>query len=344
MLLVVTDDQRTGPMPAMPRTRRWLGRDGKQFTDAFVTTPQCCPSRASILTGRYAHNHGVEDNSKAGSLDQRSTIERYLDRAGYRTGAFGWPGDPAVFETDRDVDPTGLSDKPEYVSETGDVTYRDGPRIRTRQLRTLESVDDLMSSIHRTLLRLGELRNTLVFFTSDNGFLWGEHRLTGKADPFIQAIKVPLYMSWPRARIRAGSKDGGIVANVDIAPTILDAANLAPDTRFPMDGRSLLGRSRNRPYTTLNEFYRARGHQGMVPPWASLTARGYQYVEYYRSDGVTPAFRSYYDLVADPWELDNLLGDDDASNDPAPSRLATLSARLQAARRCSGTVGATACP
>jgi hypothetical protein len=82
----------------------------------------------------------------------------------------------------------------------------------------------------------------------------------------------------------------------------------------------------------------------MVPPWASLTARGYQYVEYYRSDGITPAFRSYYDLVADPWELDNLLGDDDASNDPAPSRLAPLSARLQAARRCSGTVGSTACP
>src|SRR5918996_1204046 len=56
ILVIITDDQRaTSTLDEMPQTRRWLSRDGIRFTNAYATTPLCCPSRASIYTGRYAH-------------------------------------------------------------------------------------------------------------------------------------------------------------------------------------------------------------------------------------------------------------------------------------------------
>ncbi|MDP9223260.1 MAG: sulfatase [Actinomycetota bacterium] len=90
VLIILMDDQRSGggSLAAMPKTRRWF-RKGKRFSNFFVTTPLCCPSRSSILTGRYAHNHGVKQNSEANHLDPRSTIERYLHDAGYFTGIAG---------------------------------------------------------------------------------------------------------------------------------------------------------------------------------------------------------------------------------------------------------------
>lgn len=110
VLIVMTDDQRAdGTLldAVMPDTRDWF-RDGTpsgapggtQFTQAFATTPLCCPSRSTIFTGQYVHNHGVTSNDLAPppTVDpdnptyriQPHTIQRYLrDRAGYRTGLFG---------------------------------------------------------------------------------------------------------------------------------------------------------------------------------------------------------------------------------------------------------------
>ena len=58
----MTDDQAADTMRAMPRARHLLGGEGTTFTQALVSFPLCCPSRASFLTGQYAHNHGVLDN------------------------------------------------------------------------------------------------------------------------------------------------------------------------------------------------------------------------------------------------------------------------------------------
>jgi arylsulfatase A-like enzyme len=89
VLIFITDDQRADSLEVMPKTIRWFREGGREFTRAFVTTPLCCPSRASIFTGRYAHNHGVLDNFSATSLDQRSTLQRYLQAAGFQTGIAG---------------------------------------------------------------------------------------------------------------------------------------------------------------------------------------------------------------------------------------------------------------
>ncbi len=83
-----------------------------------------------------------------------------------------------------------------------------------------------------------------------------------------------------------------------------------------------------------------KGHRG-IPSWASVRTREYQYIEYYGSDNITVAFREYYDLEADPWQLSNLLADKDPGNDPD---VAALSSHLQQLERCAGTSGPTACP
>jgi arylsulfatase A-like enzyme len=96
VLVIVTDDARAETLQAMPRTRAWLGDGGVTFPQGFATTPSCCPSRASILSGRYVHNHGVLRQQLGHRLDQRTSLARYLKDAGYRTAMAGkflnrWP-------------------------------------------------------------------------------------------------------------------------------------------------------------------------------------------------------------------------------------------------------------
>ena len=63
VLVVLTDDQRLdGTMAVMPKTLQWFEDGGTRFNNAFATTPTCCPSRASLFSGRYTHNHGVTTN------------------------------------------------------------------------------------------------------------------------------------------------------------------------------------------------------------------------------------------------------------------------------------------
>jgi arylsulfatase A-like enzyme len=98
VLLVITDDQpwdtlpvRSGP-PAMPWLESRLADPDDhwvRFTNAFVNVPMCCPSRASILTGRYAHHTGVETNGDGAAFDASSTLATWLDDAGYQTGFVG---------------------------------------------------------------------------------------------------------------------------------------------------------------------------------------------------------------------------------------------------------------
>nr|MBA2599866.1 sulfatase-like hydrolase/transferase [Actinomycetota bacterium] len=73
----------------MSTTRRWFERGGTRFSNAFATWPLCCPSRASILTGRYAHNHGVMSGDTAASVDPTTLIQRHLKTAGYLTAMVG---------------------------------------------------------------------------------------------------------------------------------------------------------------------------------------------------------------------------------------------------------------
>jgi arylsulfatase A-like enzyme len=108
ILVIMTDDQRargTVTAQAMPDTKVLFQDQGTNFVNAFATTPLCCPSRASFLTGQYAHNTGVRINADGEKLDHGTTIQRYLQDAGYQTGIVGkflndWPLDrnPPYFD------------------------------------------------------------------------------------------------------------------------------------------------------------------------------------------------------------------------------------------------------
>jgi arylsulfatase A-like enzyme len=419
VLLIVTDDQRDGTLKVMPKTKQLFVREGTDFTNAYTTSPLCCPSRASIMTGRYPHNHNVRRNEQSNLLVQESTLQYYLQQNGYLTAMAGkylngwneteapppyfdrwasiddssyrsvysdfvanvngqvrfpsgystsfvrersvhfleqfeqeddtpwfmyvapfsahqpfeaadrykrahtpqWNGNPAVGESDR-------SDKPAWV-QSRNVRLAGGRSISRRQSRTLMSADDMVEELLATVRRLDEDRDTLAFFISDNGYLWGEHGLASKRFPYSGAIEVPLMMRWPGV-VPEGFADRRIAANIDIAPTVLQVTGITPDPEYPIDGRSLLG---DRPREDLLiEFFGARVG-GDVPGWAGLRNPSYQYVEYYDQATGAIVYAEYYDHVDDPYQLHNVLGDMDPTNDPP---VAFLSFDLAQKRNCSG--------
>ena len=89
VVVVMTDDQDFRSMPAMPQTRKLIARQGTTFDSTFVNYPLCCPSRATYLTGEYAHNHGVLwNNFPEGGyylFDGSETLPIWMRRAGYTT-------------------------------------------------------------------------------------------------------------------------------------------------------------------------------------------------------------------------------------------------------------------
>jgi arylsulfatase A-like enzyme len=239
-----------------------------------------------------------------------------------------WQPSPSVHEEDR-------TDKPDFVQvhRHGEAQ---GRREREAQLRTLYSVDDLVAAIAAKLAALGEDGDTLVILTSDNGYFWGEHGQKSKSLPYTEGIHVPLLLRFP-GRVAPGSIDPRFASVADVAPTVIEAAGAVPPA--VMDGTSLLGVP-----TRTEHFIEYAADPGFrYPPWASLRDAASQYIEYHGDDG-SIVFREYYDLVADPYQLENLLGDADPANDPD---VTARSARLAELATCAGRAGtgtANPCP
>jgi arylsulfatase A-like enzyme len=424
VLIIVTDDQRADTLSATPKTRKWFRAGGTEFPGAVVTTPLCCPSRGSFFTGMYVHNHLVRGNFDSSRLDQRATVQRYMQEQGYRTGIVGkyfndWEleNDPPFFDRwaifrggyeNRPYNVNGrvreigtystsfigdratrmlrtfegsdaapwllfvtpnaphgpLVAEPRYRDASVPV-WRDTPATRERdlsdkpagvqsadfgpdraagvweaQLRTLLSVDDMVGRLMQELGRLGERKRTLAFFASDNGYLLAEHGLSDKRWPYTQSIRVPFFVRWAN-HFPGGTTDDRLAANIDIVPTVLDAAGVSPDPEYPLDGRSLL-QGATRDHLLLEHFRDPL--KPNIPAWASITTLEFQYTEYYDQDTGEISFREYYDLLNDPWQLENLYADSDPHNDPPAETTAALSARLARDLRCEGTSGLRACP
>ncbi len=93
VVVVMTDDETVGDLSAMPATRRLIAGRGVTFARSYASYPVCCPSRATFLTGRYAHNHGVmglyPPSGGYGRLDKANTLPVWLRRSGYRTAHVG---------------------------------------------------------------------------------------------------------------------------------------------------------------------------------------------------------------------------------------------------------------
>jgi arylsulfatase A-like enzyme len=380
VLLVITDDQPIDTMQVMPNTRRFFEAGGVTFAQGYDVEPLCCPSRASIFSGLYPHNHGITINDGT-NFDASKTWQRHLWENGYYTGIIGkylnkvlnstapyfdfhkalrpddteepWTGEAAAEQflqtsegedgrpwalvyapnsphnpwtvMPRDPEPIPPYSPPPSLNEE-DLSDKD-PRVayvaprwdpaKTDEMRTgimheLQATDEALGTLFDKLNALGEDENTLAVFISDNGWLWGQHSLRAKAWPYLESVKVPLFLRWP-GHAPAGVVSHDLVANIDIAPTIYAAAGITPD--YPVDGHPLLGFS---PRSWL--LLESPTSVGEVPPWSSYVTPDRQYI-HWTDDG----FVEDYDLRSDPWEIQ-------ASNVLSPE----IESTLAAARTCVG--------
>jgi N-acetylglucosamine-6-sulfatase len=426
IVFVLADDMRADDLEHMPRTRGLLVEQGITFPNAFVTYSMCCPSRATILRGQYAHNHLVLDGDPPhGGFErfrgrglERSTVATWLSEGGYRTvllGKYlngygsayippGWDdwyaqvgggyydykinengrlvpyGDdkndyytdvlaaearsyinraadrrspffmylaprtphvplvPAPRHEDATVDAdlprppsfgeADVTDKPSWVRRLptleSETRQKVGAAYRER-LRMLLSLDGMVADIVEELRATGELENTYIFFTSDNGFHLGEHRIAlRKRTPYEEAHRVPLVVRGPG--VPAGHAVDEMTLNTDFAPTFADLAGVSAPPF--VDGRSLEPMLDGAPpeswrASILLESWRERIARRGASTYYGIRTEDHKYVEHASGE------RELYDLRDDPYELRSLHESAD------PVLVGNLKSRLEALSGCA---------
>jgi arylsulfatase A-like enzyme len=175
-------------------------------------------------------------------------------------------------------------------------------RVREHTAQSLQAVDRAVANMVEVLEERGQLDNTVIVFTSDNGLLLGEHRLwLEKIWPYEESIRVPLVVRTPWTT--SPTVDEHLVLNVDLAPTLAELAGVTP---WPApDGRSLApllrGQEVNWRTAFVQEFLgRDQRFRGGPPPFNAIRTERHLYVEYRNG------WRELYDLRDDPYQLQNL--------------------------------------
>lgn len=271
-----------------------VARQGILFTNAFVTSPGCSPSRASILTGRYPWQI-EEAGTHASSFPVKyKTFTQLLEERGYLVGFTGKPWSPGDWKVSgwkqnpvgteynlMKLKPpyTGISqidyagnfelflenrqagqpfffwlgtNEPHRVYEEGSGKKAgktesdakvpgflpDNPVVKSDLLDyavEIEWFDKQLGLALEKLAAIGELEKTLIIVTSDNGMAFPR----AKANCYDAGIHVPLAICWGN-QIQRGRIINTPTSTVDLAPTILDAAELQFDGKYPMSGKSML--------------------------------------------------------------------------------------------------------
>ncbi len=252
-----------------------IAAEGARCTHAFCSSPSCTPARGAILTGQECYRLGAGVNLWSSLPAALGTYTDPLESAGYHVGhsGKGW-GPGSLDASGRTRNPAGRkyasfrefrASKPEgapfcfwfgssdphrpYARGSGlasglrmdDVAVPgflpDDPDVRGDILDyyfEIERFDRAVGGMLDLLQKSGELDSTLVLVTSDNGMPFPR----AKADLYDYGSRVPLALRWP-GRIPSGRVVSEPVSQVDLAPTILEAAGI--DRPADMTGSSLLG-------------------------------------------------------------------------------------------------------
>lgn len=251
-------------------------------------------------------------------------------------------------------DEPDVSDKPMWIQDGMEplgfgnaivniLDYRD-------RMGSLMAVDDMIGALMQRLADTDELAQTVFFFASDNGYNLGAHRLLGKGVPYEEAVRVPLFVAGRDVRVGTEAR---MVNHTDIVPTFLDLAGAPHDD---LDGYSMVPLfegvampwREDQIFEFNGTFGGPRGSQDTyqdvldtitsgvaripVPSYRALRTQNQLYVQWYRGD-----VHEYelYDLMMDPFQLDNLLGTPEGAVQHADA-VAVLQARLEALMVCSG--------
>jgi arylsulfatase A-like enzyme len=170
--------------------------------------------------------------------------------------------------------------------------------------RSLAAVDDSTGAVLDELAKLRLLDDTLVIYMGDNGLMWGEHGLIDKRAMYEPSIRVPLWVHCPRLAPRGGALPD-MALNLDIAPTILDAAG-APVPKT-MQGRSLLPLLRGERAGWRKDFLYEYEWESDYPYTPTLTGLRTERHSYSQTYGLWD-LDELYDVVEDPDQMKNLLG------------------------------------
>lgn len=178
-----------------------------------------------------------------------------------------------------------------------------------RRAEMMLAVDESVGRIVDALRETGKLDTTLIIFTSDNGYFYGEHGLTVERRlPYEESVRTPLLMRYPKL-VEPGTKVDGLVVSIDLAPTVLDVAGVEIPTH--VQGKSLTplltGATNEVHDSILMEYY---SHENPFPWTANLDYRivhkgKYKYIRWIRFEDQA----ELYDMDADPYELKNLVND-----------------------------------
>jgi N-acetylglucosamine-6-sulfatase len=239
-----------------------------------------------------------------------------------RFAALPFPFKPSFNEED-------VSDKPDFVT----LQPLFGPHrisnieqnYRTR-LETLLAVDEAVAQVVDALALANSLEDTIVIFTADNGFLSGEHRLTGKRPAYEESIRVPLMMRGPG--IPQGETRSQLVNNLDVVATILELTGAVSGN--PLDGRSLVPVIAD-PFAPWRTALLIEGllKGPTFQSYVAIRTKTDIYIEYLDGTGNTET--EYYDLALDEFQLRNVINDNRYAD-----RLTELQDALDSLRSCVG--------
>jgi len=221
-----------------------------------------------------------------------------------------------------------LSDKPYWVANPNAFSVLKNPddEFHRDMLRSLQAVDRSIGDIHDMLAQLGKLDNTVIIFTSDNGFLWGEHSITEKGNAYEESLLVPLVMAGPG--IPATTDAEHLVSpDLDIAATVIDMAGV---DRPEADGRSLtpLFGGGNVSWRDALVHQSWGRHPGAYGVWSAISDGRWKFID--NPGSVTDEL---YDLQSDPYEEENQI-----RNNAHSSIKNSLAQRLAENRGVSTTV------
>ncbi|MEV0284801.1 MULTISPECIES: sulfatase [unclassified Kribbella] len=255
-----------------------------------------------------------------------------------------------------------VSDKPTWLrtsaAQRSLTVAATNDKDHQNRMGSLLALDDMVADILATLERTGELDNTYIVFTSDNGYNLGAHRLVQKMAPYEESMDVPMVITGPG--VPHGTSDD-LALSTDFAPTFLELAGLPIPS--DVDGRSLAPQLRGEKVTDWRTDFLAeyggpgpRGNDGVyqeyvpdpasdvfsevflvdLPSWSAVRDERYLYVRWYDIER-DAADREYelYDLTKDPYQLDNLLATE-AGRTKYAEQVSRLDARLQQLKACSG--------
>ena len=228
------------------------------------------------------------------------------------TPAVPAPGDEKLFSDfvhrGRSYKEADVSDKPSYVQDRVDnwlQTESSRDEHFRNQLRSLQAVDRAVAAFVDEVERQGKMDETVFVFTSDNGLFWGEHWIAGgKIFPYEESIRVPFAISVPGITPRTDKHLA--ISSLDIPATIFDLAGIETNT----DGASLMPLLENPNASWRDEFFFENNavSRSLWQTWAGLRSEQHKYIEYANGE------KEFYDLVKDPFELENQIDNSEYQN------------------------------